>query len=55
MQTIGGWNTYDIIKEARSRNYMDWACLTCETNRTAIFPDYKKQNYGYGGPILINI
>lgn len=55
MQTIGGWNTYDIIEEARTRNFNDWACLSCEAEGKAIVPDYTKQNYGYGGPILMYI
>ena len=43
------------LKEAKAGRFKDWACRSCESNGHAIVPDYSKQNYGYGGPILMYV
>jgi len=43
------------VKEAKAKRFNDWGCRSCEADGKAVFPDYSKQNYGYGGPILMYI
>lgn len=51
-----GWlNGSSLVDKAIRKEFNDWACLNCEHAKRAIFPDYSKQNYGYGGPILFYI
>ncbi|MES2516415.1 MAG: zinc-ribbon domain containing protein [Bacteroidota bacterium] len=53
MQNHNGWYAEDLVQEARAGKFTDWACLSCESKASVIFPDYSKQNYGIGGPIMI--
>jgi len=41
-----------MIEEALAGRFKEWACRNCESHKEALFPDYSKQNYGLGGPIL---
>ncbi|MES2133106.1 MAG: zinc-ribbon domain containing protein [Bacteroidota bacterium] len=44
-----------MMQEIFAGRFKDWACMSCERNKRAVFPDYSKQNYGYSGPILFYI
>lgn len=41
-----------MMQEAIAGRFKDWACIPCERKKSVLFPDYSKQNYGLGGPIL---
>lgn len=44
-----------FMQEVTSGKFRGWACIRCEHAKRAVFPDYSKQNYGLGGPILFYI
>lgn len=44
-----------LMQEVLAGKFKEWACISCEKTKKAIFPDYSKQKYGYGGPILFYI
>lgn len=44
-----------MMQEIMAGRFKAWACMNCERKKRALFPDYSKQNYGYGGPILFYI
>lgn len=48
-------NGSSLVDKAIRKEFNDWACMDCEHAKRAIFPDYSKQNYGLGGPILFYI
>lgn len=48
-----GKNNY--LKEAKEGLFNDWSCRSCEEKGLAIFPDFKKQEFGLGGPIYLYI
>ena len=45
----------NYLKEAKSGTFKEWACRTCEETGAVIFPDFKKQDYGLGGPIYVYV
>jgi hypothetical protein len=44
-----------MMKEAMAGRFNEWACMDCERRKKALFPDYSKQNYGIGGPVMFYI
>ena len=48
-------NGESLVEKAIRKEFNTWACMNCERNKRAVFPDYSKQNYGLGGPILFYI
>lgn len=44
-----------MLQEIMVGRFKDWACMNCEKKKRVLFPDYSKQNYGLGGPILFYI
>lgn len=46
---------FSLVDKAIRKEFNEWACMSCERNGRAIFPNYTKQNYGLGGPILFYI
>jgi hypothetical protein len=49
------WHLAEIIELAINGSFTNWACDFCYTNGKAIKPDYSKQNFGMGGPIIAYI
>lgn len=45
-------NGSSLVEKAIKKEFNEWACIHCEHAKRAVFPDYSKQNYGLGGPIL---
>ena len=44
-----------MMQEIMTGRFKAWACMNCERKKRVLFPDYSKQNYGMGGPILFYI
>jgi hypothetical protein len=47
------WGSVDMEDLVRHRNFKDWCCLDCLKNGKAILPNYDKQYYGMGGPLML--